>query len=112
MKKTVILSVLACLLAAACASPGFRRDCQERKSKAERVAALAATELRVGLTAQDARAIVGEPDEIIAARGLGDLETWKYYLLQDCKAHLGMTAPVTELFFLQGRLVKWLTHAG
>jgi hypothetical protein len=112
MRKTVVLLVVGCLLAVACASPGLRRDCLERKNKADRAAALTASGLHVGLTAQEVRALMGEPDGIVAARGLGDLETWKYYLLEDCKAHLGLTAPVTELFFLEGRLVKWLTYAG
>jgi hypothetical protein len=111
MGKSIALLVLGSLLIAACASPGLQRDCLERKQKAERVASLAASELRVGLTSLEVRALVGEPDEIITAGGPGGLEAWKYYLYSDCKAHLGMTAPLTELFFLDGRLVKWLTRA-
>jgi len=98
-------------LTSACAGADLRRDCLERKRKADRVADQAGAELRVGLTGMEVRALVGEPNEIITARGLGNLETWKYYLLQDCQSHLGLTAPVTELFFLDGNLVKWLTYA-
>jgi hypothetical protein len=110
MRRIGLLLAGIMLLLAACAGPTLRRDCQERKAKADRVAALAGTELEEGLTAGEVRALVGEPDEIIQARGLGGLETWKYYLYPDCQAHLGMTAPVTELFFLNGRLLKWLIY--
>jgi hypothetical protein len=110
MKKALVPLLVGLLLLSSCASSGLRQDCRKRKQKVERVASLA-PELRVGLTAQEVRALVGEPDEIISARGLGDLETWKYYLNKDCKVYLGLTAPVTELFFLDGKLVKHLTHA-
>jgi hypothetical protein len=110
MRLIVVFLAGILMLLAACAGPNLRRDCQERQAKAERVAALAGTELKEGLTAGEVRALVGEPDEIIQARGLGGMETWKYYLYPDCKALLGMTAPVTELFFLNGRLLKWLIH--
>ena len=95
----------------ACAGPDLRRDCLDRKQKADRVAIQATSELRVGLTTQEVRTLVGEPDASITAGGLGGLEAWKYYLLPDCQAHLGVTAPMTELFFLDDKLVKWLTHA-
>ena len=80
MRKSISLLVLGSLLFAACASPALHRDCLERKQKAERVASLAASEMQVGLTTQEVRALVGEPDEIITARGPGGLEAWKYYL--------------------------------
>ena len=65
---------------------------------------------RQKLTAQEVRSALGEPDEIVAGKGVGEFDIWKYYLLEDCKAHLGMTAPITELFFFHGNLVNFTTH--
>lgn len=110
MNKIIMLLLAGTLFWAACASPGLRQDCLERKQKAERVAASAAAELQPGWKAQEVRALLGEPDEIVAAKGLGDFDIWKYYLWEDCKAHLGEKAPETELFFLDGNLVKWTTN--
>ncbi len=73
MSKALAPLLAGLLLLAACASLGLRQDCLERKQKADRVASLA-QELQAGLTAQEVRTLVGEPDEIIAARGLGDFE--------------------------------------
>lgn len=96
---------------AGCASPALRSDCLKRQQRVQQVASLAARELRAGETADEVRALLGNPDEIVAARGLGDFDIWKYYLLEDCRAHLGLSAPTTELFFLDGNLVKWTTTA-
>jgi len=97
------------LLVAACASPALPRDCQARKEKVEHVAAIADAELSKGLSTQEVRALIGEPDEIIAAKGTGDLEIWRYYVYQDCLAYLGIQAPETKLFFINGYLLNWQT---
>jgi hypothetical protein len=108
MRKIVALLVAGALGISACASAGLTKDCQARKNRMEQVAAIAAAELSPGLTTMQVRAILRqEPDEIITGRGLEGLETWRYYLFPDCKAHLGLTAPTTELIFLQGKLLKW-----
>jgi outer membrane protein assembly factor BamE (lipoprotein component of BamABCDE complex) len=109
MGRIMMLLAAGVLLWAACASPGLRKDCLERKQRVDHVAALAASELQVGLTNMEVRALLGEPDEIVAAKGLGEFDIWKYYLFSDCKAYLGLSAPLTELFFLDQRLVKWTT---
>ena len=85
------------------------QDCLARKNRAVQVAAIAAEELKPGWTAQEVRSALGEPDEIVAPKGLGKMDIWKYYLLEDCKTHLGMTAPRTELFFFQGNLIMLFT---
>jgi len=108
MKKTLLLLLAGSLLLVACA--GIRRDCLKKKQQVERAASLAATDLRLGLTAQEVLALMGDPDEIVTVRGRGGLETWKYYLRTGCQTYLGETAPVTELFFLDGHLVKWVTY--
>jgi outer membrane protein assembly factor BamE (lipoprotein component of BamABCDE complex) len=110
MKKLVVLLVAGMIGLAACASTGMRQDCLERKKRADRVAAIAAEELKPGWTAQEVRSALGEPDEIVTAKGVGDFDIWKYYLFEDCKAHLGMTAPLTELFFLNGNLIRYTTY--
>jgi hypothetical protein len=58
------------------------------------------------MTAQQVGALRGEPGEIVTAKGLDDFKIWKYYLWQDCQAHLGLRAPTTALFFLDGNLSK------
>ncbi len=93
-----------------CASKSKRQDCLARKQRAERVAAIAAEELKRGWTAQEVRSALGEPDEIVTATGLNEFDIWKYYLLEDCKSHLGMTALKTELFFFHGNLINFTTH--
>jgi len=109
MKKILVL-LCACILSlAACASPGLKRDCLERKSKAEQVAGQAAR-LFKGLSTMEVRALLGEPDEIVTAKGVGELEIWKYYLWEDCRTHLGMVAPTTELYFVKGLLLDWQTY--
>lgn len=110
MKKTLLLLLAGSLLLVACAGSAIRRDCLEKKKQVERAAALAATELRLGLTDQEVLALMGDPDEILTVRGRGGLENWKYYLRPGCQTYLEVTAPVTELFFLDSQLVKWLTY--
>jgi hypothetical protein len=108
LKTLMTLLVVSALTLAGCATGQFSSDCQARRKKAERVAALADTRLTPGLTTLEVRAILGqEPDEILTIRGTEPLETWRYFLLADCKARLGMTAPTTELLFLNGKLLKW-----
>jgi len=111
MRKMIVLSLAGMLLLAACASPALRRDCLARKEKVEHAAAIADAELRKGLSAQEVRAILGKPDEIISAPKLGDLETWRYYVYADCMAYLGIQAPETKLFFINGYLLNWATYA-
>ncbi|MGA8571823.1 MAG: hypothetical protein ACLP7A_11275 [Desulfobaccales bacterium] len=111
MRKIVVLLAAVALWAAACASPGMVQDCTARKDRAIRVAAIAAEELKPGWTDQEVRSALGEPDEIVAAQGLNKFDIWKYYLLQDCHTHLGMTAPRTELTFFKGNLISVQTHA-
>ncbi len=109
MNKILVLLAVVIMWLPACASTSMRQDCQARKQRAERVAAIAAEELKRGWTAQEVRSALGEPDEIVTAKGVGEFDIWKYYLLEDCKAQLGMTAPKTELFFFHGNLVNFTT---
>ena len=86
MKKLVVLLVAGMIWLAACASPIMRQDCLARKNRAVQVAAIAAEELKPGWTAQEVRGALGKPDEIVTAKGVGEFDIWKYYLLEDCKA--------------------------
>jgi hypothetical protein len=110
MKNPLLLLLAGSLLLAACAGSAMHRDCLEKQKQVERTAALAAIEMRLGLTDQEVRALLGEPNEIITVRGTGGLENWKYYLRPGCQTYLEVTAPVTELFFLDRHLVKWLIY--
>ena len=109
MRAILALIMAGALFLTGCASSGLRSDCLARQQRLEQVASKAAAELRVGWTDMEVRALLGGPVEIVQPKGLGDFEIWKYYLLQDCRAHLGLQAPETELFFLKGNLVKWTT---
>jgi outer membrane protein assembly factor BamE (lipoprotein component of BamABCDE complex) len=109
--KTFAAVLFACsCLVCACASPALRQDCQARKAKVDHVAAIAPTALNPGLTKDQVRALLGEPDEIVTAKGVGDFDIWKYYLYEDCQAHLGLSAPTTDVFFVGNRLANWNTH--
>ena len=110
MKKIIVLLAAGIIWLAACASPSMLQDCLARKNRAVQVAAIAAEELKPGWTAQEVRGALGEPDEIVTAKGVGEFDIWKYYLLEDCKAQLGMTAPKTELFFFHGNLINFTTY--
>jgi hypothetical protein len=50
------------------------QDCLTRKQRAIQVAAIAAEELKPGGIAQEVRSALGEPDEIVAAKGLGEFD--------------------------------------
>jgi hypothetical protein len=110
MRTVFVLGVAGVLFLTGCASSGLISDCLERQHQMDRVATLTGSWLQVGLTTDDVRALLGNPVEIIKAKGLGDFDIWKYYLLQDCRAYLGEQSPHTELFFLNGKLVKWTTY--
>jgi hypothetical protein len=109
MGKIITLSLAGMLLVAACASPALRRDCLARKEKVEHVAAMAKTNLSKGLSTQQVRALLGEPDEIISAKKVGDFDIWRYYVYPDCLAQLGIQTPETKLFFINGYLLNWQT---
>jgi outer membrane protein assembly factor BamE (lipoprotein component of BamABCDE complex) len=110
MGKMLILALAVSFSLVACASQALRQDCLARQAKVEHVAAVADAELRRGITANDVRALLGEPDEIIQAPKLGDLETWRYYVYADCMAYLDIHAPETKLFFINGVLMNWATY--
>jgi outer membrane protein assembly factor BamE (lipoprotein component of BamABCDE complex) len=110
MRTVFVLGLAGVLFLAGCASSGLLSDCLERQHQADRVATLAGSWLQVGLSTSEVRALLGNPVEIVRAQGMGDFEIWKYYLVQDCRAHLGEQSPHTELFFLNGNLVKWTTY--
>ncbi len=111
MMKMIVLSLAGMLLLAACASPALRQDCLARKEKVEHVAAIADAKLSKGLSTQQVRALLGEPDEIITGKNVGDFDIWRYYVYQDCMADLGIQVPETKLFFINGYLVSWQTFA-
>jgi hypothetical protein len=105
--KKILLVLFGILALASCASPALKQDCLARKARLDRVAALAGTELFRGMQANVVRSLLGEPVEIVTPSGVGPLEIWKYYVLDDCRAELGISSPVTELFFLKGDLWSW-----
>ncbi len=109
MKRLAALLVATFVFTAGCAGAALQQDCLARKNRADRAAAAAAEQLKPGWTAAEVRSALGEPDEIVTARGEGQYDIWKYYLLEDCTAHLGMTAPMTELFFFHGTLMQATT---
>jgi hypothetical protein len=109
MRTVIVLGLAGVLFLAGCASSTLTSDCLKREQRMDRVATLA-TKLQAGLSANEVRSLLGNPVEIVRAKGMGDFDIWKYYLLQDCRAYLGEQSPHTELFFLGGKLVKWDTY--
>jgi hypothetical protein len=108
MRPTITLTILAALALTACAP--LSQECFERQKKVEYVAANADQSLRRGMSLAEVRAILGEPDDRIVYSGAASPETWKYQVYEDCRRHLGISAPTTELIFRHGRLNLWLIY--
>ena len=102
------LGLAGMLSLSGCANPGLRNDRQAGQPQAERVAAPAGSELRLGLTTREVRAMLGEPDDLIISSGEGAPESWKYYHRPDCAPQLDPSPSTTELVFVGGRLKKWV----
>ncbi len=105
--KNIFLLLLLGLVLASCANPALRSYCLKEKARMDHVAAVAGRELFKGMKAGTVRALLGEPLVIVTPEGVGPLEIWKYYVADDCKAHLGISSPETQLFFLKGDLWSW-----
>ncbi|MCK9375645.1 MAG: hypothetical protein M0P73_05790 [Syntrophobacterales bacterium] len=73
-------------------------------------AAAAGPQLHRGMSSQEVRAVLGEPDDLISRSGPGRPETWKYCRYPDCGKQLGFSAPTTELGFVNDRLQEWTTY--
>jgi hypothetical protein len=102
------LGLAGMLFLSGCAGPGLRNDRLGGQPQAERMAPPAGSELRVGLTTREVRALLGEPDDLIIYSGEGAQERWKYYHGPDCAPQLAPSTPTTELVFVGGRLQKWV----
>lgn len=100
--------IIAALAFPACAR--LREDCLQRKRTVDYVAAVADYQLRVGMSKEEVRRLLGEPEEVVIYSGRGSPEAWKYYVLEGCKKHQGLSAPSTELVFRYGKLERWLTY--
>jgi hypothetical protein len=108
MKKLGTLVLLGCMVLPACATlKGPGRD-ENRPITAPPVAAQVNPEFRRGMTPREVRAILGEPDDLIASSGKGAPERWKYYQHSDCLLQSGPGTQITELYFVGGRLVDWV----
>ncbi len=106
MRRILVAGLAGVLFLTGCASSALRRECLESKQQMDQVA-IRAGELQKDLTADEVRTYLGNPVEIVWGKGMGDFDVWKYYLVSDCRAYLGERAPHTDLFFLNGKLVKW-----
>jgi hypothetical protein len=102
------LGLAGLLFLGGCANPGLRNDRPAGQPQAERAASPARSELRVGLTTREVRALLGEPDDLIISSGERAPERWKYYHSPDCAPQLAPSTPTTELVFVGGRLQKWV----
>jgi hypothetical protein len=110
MGKLLIVVVIGIFSLSACATSGLKQQCQERQKNAARVAALAESKLHEGLSVREVRTLLGEPDEALATAGENGINIWRYGVLPDCRNHLGISAPTTELYFGKGFLLRWATY--
>jgi len=110
MSKILPLLALAALAVMSCS--GLTQQCQALKAKADKAAAAAEGNLKKDLTIQEVRQMLGGPAEIITYSGEAEAQTWRYFVYPDCRKHLGIAAPNTELFFRGGRLQRWQVYQG
>jgi outer membrane protein assembly factor BamE (lipoprotein component of BamABCDE complex) len=104
MKNIITLLLAATILLSGCAR--LSEDCLKHKGRVDTVAAKGRANLKLGMYAQEVEALLGKADETVIYEGEGDPQTWKYRIFPDCK-HKGVTAPVTEIHFRDGRLTKF-----
>ena len=103
MLRVVLLLTGILLMTVHCAR--YENLCEVRQAQVAPVASLALNQLKIGMSTEEVREILGEPTETrIYTDGS---QTWKYAMYPDCVKHQSIGAPTTELKFLGGILLEW-----
>jgi len=108
MPRIVTLMLLGALCLCGCAH--VVQDCFQQQNQSAQVAATAKKQIKTGMSAAEVRALLGPPVMTIQYWQQGSPETWKYLVFEDCKSHQGLSAPTTELYFVNGRLERWYVY--
>jgi hypothetical protein len=110
LQKLLLLLLLSGILPTACATPKPGEQGEVRQKHVAEVTEAARQELRTGMTTEEVRAVLGEPDDLMVYSGGRRSESWKYYQSPDWAKRLGNSGPTTELTFVEGRLKQCLTR--
>jgi outer membrane protein assembly factor BamE (lipoprotein component of BamABCDE complex) len=102
--------VLAAGLLAGCGASKATPPVDLRGQKATRPAAASRQALHRGMSFDEVKAVLGEPDDVTVYTGTHASERWQYYHYPECAPHLTTKAPTTELVFVNGRLARWLSR--
>jgi outer membrane protein assembly factor BamE (lipoprotein component of BamABCDE complex) len=93
----LLLSILP-----ACMTPKNQEVCEVRQGEVTPVAQLAINDVKVGMSTEQVRGILGGP---LGTKTYSDgTEIWEYKTFADC-TRAGYVAPATELRFKNGSLV-------
>jgi outer membrane protein assembly factor BamE (lipoprotein component of BamABCDE complex) len=98
-----IILAISLLLAwlPACMTPRNQEVCEVRQGEVTPVAQIAISQVQVGMTTDQVRAVLGRP---LGTKTYSDgTEIWQYQTFEDC-ARAGYVAPATELQFKGGIL--------
>jgi|GEM_PF-7033210 len=100
-----IVPILIVILLLGCQCTRYESLCEVRQAQVAPVAYLALNQLKIGMSTEEVRDILGEPTETRTYTDASQI--WKYAMYPDCVKHQSIGAPVTELKFLGGLLLEW-----
>ena len=101
MKTFLVIFFIPLICLPACLTPKNQEVCEVRQGEVTPVAQLAISEVKVGMTTDQVRTILGRP---LGTKTYSDgTEVWEYKNFADC-TRAGYAAPATELHFKGGIL--------
>ena len=107
MIRIIPLALALLMLLAVAGCVRGKDSCLKMQQRAQEVASQADRSLRPGMTPEEVRSALGEPDSLIIHKGPHEAQTWKYMVSPGCTSVLGLSAPITQLSFLGCILHRW-----